>query len=91
MLISDVVAVVSPDTFRRPTYAGNALETVQSGDAKKVVTVRASAFPASPVEGVKRVTATLAETSLSRVVSEEAQGSFPAAGPSAQKRSSTNF
>ena len=37
--------------------------------------MRASAFPASPLEGVKRVTATLAETLLSRVVSEEAQGS----------------
>ena len=40
MQISDVTAVVSPDTFERPIYAGNAVETVQSGDAKKVVTVR---------------------------------------------------
>ena len=34
MLISDIIEVVSPDTFKRPTYAGNAIETVQSTDAK---------------------------------------------------------
>src|SRR5690606_4559474 len=44
MQVSDVTAVLSPDTFERPICAGNAVETVQSGDAKKVVTVRASAF-----------------------------------------------
>ena len=42
--ISDIIAVESPDTFVRPIYAGNALETVQSTDAIKVVTVRATAF-----------------------------------------------
>ena len=42
--ISDVIEVVSADTFVHPIYAGNALETVQSSDAKKVLTVRASAF-----------------------------------------------
>ena len=46
-LISDIVEVVSADTFVRPIYAGNALETVQSSDAKKVVTVRATAFKAA--------------------------------------------
>ena len=45
--ISDIVEVVSPDTFVRPIYAGNALETVQSSDAKKVITVRATAFKAA--------------------------------------------
>ena len=45
MQISDIIEVVSPDTFRRPIYAGNAIETVQSTDTKKVITVRASAFP----------------------------------------------
>jgi electron transfer flavoprotein alpha subunit len=45
MQVSDIIAVAGSDTFRRPTYAGNAIETVQSTDAKKVVTVRASAFP----------------------------------------------
>jgi electron transfer flavoprotein alpha subunit len=42
--VSDIVAVESPDTFVRPIYAGNALATVQSADATKVITVRATAF-----------------------------------------------
>ena len=56
--ISEIVEVVSADTFVRPIYAGNALETIQSSDAKKVITVRPTAFvPAAdggsaPVETV---------------------------------------
>jgi electron transfer flavoprotein alpha subunit len=42
--ITDIIEVVSSDTFVRPIYAGNALETVQSSDAKKVITVRPTAF-----------------------------------------------
>ncbi|MGE0716265.1 MAG: electron transfer flavoprotein subunit alpha/FixB family protein [Alphaproteobacteria bacterium] len=49
--LSDVTAVVSPDTFVRPIYAGNALATVQSKDPIKVVTVRATGFPAAEAEG----------------------------------------
>jgi electron transfer flavoprotein alpha subunit len=50
--ISDIVEVVSADTFVRPIYAGNALETVQSSDAKKVITVRATSFaPADSEKG----------------------------------------
>jgi electron transfer flavoprotein alpha subunit len=75
MAISDIVEVVAPDTFKRPTYAGNALETVRSTDATMVVTVRASAFAATPLDGIERVNAALPETALSRVVSEEAQTS----------------
>jgi electron transfer flavoprotein alpha subunit len=47
MQISDVTAVKSADTFERPIYAGNAIQTVQSGEAKKIITARTSAF--SPV------------------------------------------
>jgi electron transfer flavoprotein alpha subunit len=47
MQISDIVRVVAPDIFERPIYAGNAIETVQSTDHKKVITVRTAAFPAS--------------------------------------------
>lgn len=46
MQISDITAVISTDTFERPIYAGNAIETVQSNDPKKVITVRTAAFPA---------------------------------------------
>jgi electron transfer flavoprotein alpha subunit len=45
--ISEIIEVVSPDTFVRPIYAGNALETVQSSDAKKLITVRPTAFKAA--------------------------------------------
>ena len=47
MQISDITAVKSADTFERPIYAGNAIQTVQSADAKKVITVRTAAFPAA--------------------------------------------
>ncbi|MEQ8506791.1 MAG: FAD-binding protein [Rhodospirillales bacterium] len=49
--ISDVSAVEGPDTFIRPIYAGNALATVKTSDAKKVITVRATAFDAAAAEG----------------------------------------
>ena len=44
MQISEIIKVVSPDTFERPIYAGNAIQTVKSKDAKKVITVRTSTF-----------------------------------------------
>ena len=55
--ISDVIDVVSADTFVHPIYAGNALETVKSSDAKKVLTVRASAFAAAAEGGSAAVEA----------------------------------
>ena len=47
MVISDITGVVSGDTFERPIYAGNAVQTVQSADPKKVVTVRPASFSAT--------------------------------------------
>ncbi len=47
MQISDIVKVEAPDTFVRPIYAGNAMQTVKSSDAKKVITVRTSTFQAA--------------------------------------------
>src|SRR3954452_21170333 len=44
MQVSEIIKVVAPDTFERPIYAGNAIQTVQTADPKKVVTVRTSAF-----------------------------------------------
>ncbi|PMS30135.1 electron transfer flavoprotein alpha subunit apoprotein [Trinickia symbiotica] len=49
--ISDITAVESADTFERPIYAGNAIATVQSNDAIKVITVRATGFDAVAAEG----------------------------------------
>jgi len=51
MQISDITNVVSADTFERPIYAGNAIQIVQSPEAKKVVTVRTSAFPSAAEDG----------------------------------------
>ena len=45
--VSEIVEVVSADTFKRPIYAGNAIQTVQSTDAKKVITVRTASFAAA--------------------------------------------
>jgi electron transfer flavoprotein alpha subunit len=47
MQVSDIIKVVAPDTFERPIYAGNAVQTVRSADAKKVVTVRTASFAAT--------------------------------------------
>lgn len=47
MQVSEIVEVVSADTFKRPIYAGNAIQTVQSTDAKKVITVRTASFQAA--------------------------------------------
>jgi electron transfer flavoprotein alpha subunit len=51
MQISDVIKVVAPDTFERPIYAGNAIQTVRSRDAKKVLTVRTATFQATGTGG----------------------------------------
>ena len=49
--ISDITKVVSPDTFERPIYAGNAIATVQSADAVKVITMRTTGFDAAAATG----------------------------------------
>ena len=48
MQVSDVTKVLGPDTFERPIYAGNAIQTVKSTDAKRIVTVQTAAFAATP-------------------------------------------
>jgi len=74
MQISDISAVVSPDTFVRPIYAGNALQTVQSKDPIKVITVRGTAFPPGEATGgsapIETVEAT-GSTGLSEFVRAE--------------------
>ncbi|HEX5497893.1 MAG TPA: electron transfer flavoprotein subunit alpha/FixB family protein [Thermomicrobiales bacterium] len=51
MQISEIMSVEGPDTFTRPIYAGNAIATVKSNDAKKVITVRTTAFDNAAAEG----------------------------------------
>ena len=71
--VSDITAVISADTFERPIYAGNAIETVQSTDAKKVVTVRTTAFPGVGEGGSAAVETVAAPASpgISRYIGEE--------------------
>ncbi|MBJ7447248.1 MAG: FAD-binding protein [Brevundimonas sp.] len=70
--ISDIVEVVSADTFVRPIYAGNALETIQSSDAKKVITVRPTAFNAAAEGGSASVeTVTGSDAGKASFVGEE--------------------
>ncbi|MCL4118202.1 UNVERIFIED_CONTAM: hypothetical protein GTU68_020434 [Idotea baltica] len=61
MVISDITAVVDADTFERPIYAGNAMQTVKSTDGKKVVTVRTATFDAAN-EGGSASVETIAAT-----------------------------
>jgi electron transfer flavoprotein alpha subunit len=53
--VSDIIKVLGPDTFERPIYAGNAIQTVRSKDAKKVITVRTTAFAAAGEGGAAPV------------------------------------
>lgn len=72
--VSDIVAVISPDTFVRPIYAGNALATVQSSDAVKVITVRTTGFDAAPAEGGSAAIEAVqgaADSGLSKLLGQE--------------------
>ncbi|MGO7971288.1 electron transfer flavoprotein subunit alpha/FixB family protein [Rhizobium ruizarguesonis] len=55
--VSEIIEVISADTFKRPIYAGNAIQTVQATDAKKVITVRTASFAAAPEGGSAAVEA----------------------------------
>jgi electron transfer flavoprotein alpha subunit len=73
MQISEITKVVAPDTFERPIYAGNAIQTVRSRDAKKVITVRTAAFQATGEGGSATVeaAAAAADPGISGFVGEE--------------------
>ncbi|MGB8363106.1 MAG: electron transfer flavoprotein subunit alpha/FixB family protein [Rhizomicrobium sp.] len=71
--ISEILGVDAPDIFRRPIYAGNAIQTVQAGAGKKVITVRTTAF--KPLEGtgaaaIEKI-ASAGDTGISKFVGEE--------------------
>ncbi|MGL4635261.1 MAG: electron transfer flavoprotein subunit alpha/FixB family protein [Beijerinckiaceae bacterium] len=71
--ISDITKVISADTFERPIYAGNAIQTVKSGDAKKLVTVRTASFAETAQGGSAKVEAAAAagNAGLSTFVGQE--------------------
>jgi len=73
MQISDITKVVAPDTFERPIYAGNAIQTVRSRDAKKVLTIRTAAFQAAGAGGAAPIedAAAASDPALSAFVGEE--------------------
>ncbi len=73
MQISDVIKVVAPDTFERPIYAGNAIQTVRSPEQKKVITVRTAAFQAAGEGGAAPIepAAAAADPGISGFVGEE--------------------
>ncbi len=73
MQISEISKVIAPDTFERPIYAGNAIQTVKSSDAKKVITVSTSTFQAAGSGGSASVepAAAAADPALSTFVGEE--------------------
>jgi electron transfer flavoprotein alpha subunit len=73
-ILSDISDVVDADTFVRPIYAGNALATVKSADAKKIITVRAASFDPVPAEGGSapiEAAATAGDPGLSRFLGAE--------------------
>ena len=78
MQISDIIEVISHDTFKRPIYAGNALATVQSSDSIKLITVRSTAFDAAEASGGSATIESISGTGssqLSEFESSELSGS----------------
>ncbi len=73
--VSEIIEVVSSDTFKRPIYAGNAIQTVQTSEAKRVITVRTTAFPSasqgSTSAAVEQVPTAAIFSDLSAFVSED--------------------
>jgi electron transfer flavoprotein alpha subunit len=70
--VSEIIEVVSSDTFKRPIYAGNAIQTVQASDAKRVITVRTASFASAAEGGSAAVEAipAISDPGLSRFVSD---------------------
>ena len=77
MQLSEITKVISADTFERPIYAGNAIQTVQSTDAKKVITVRTAAFAATGAGGAATIeqASAAADPSVSSFKGEALQAS----------------
>jgi electron transfer flavoprotein alpha subunit len=80
MQVSEIVKVIAPDTFERPIYAGNAIETVKTNDTKRVITIRPAAFAPAAAGGsapVESVAAPAASAQSSFVGAELTQSTRP--------------
>ncbi|SNY90816.1 electron transfer flavoprotein alpha subunit apoprotein [Cohaesibacter sp. ES.047] len=80
MQLSEITKVIAADTFERPTYAGNAMQTVKSKDAKKVITVRTANFAAAGTDGsaaIETITAADAPSNVSYVGQELSDSDRP--------------
>ncbi|MCU0953331.1 MAG: FAD-binding protein [Hyphomicrobium sp.] len=73
MQVSDIIRVVAPDTFERPIYAGNAIQTVKSAEPKKVITVRTASFAAAGGGGTAAVEQIAAPAALALSAFEKAE------------------
>ncbi|RVI99549.1 electron transfer flavoprotein subunit alpha/FixB family protein [Sinorhizobium meliloti] len=70
--VSEIIEVVSSDTFKRPIYAGNAIQTVQTTEAKRVITVRTASFspaPQGPIAAVEQISVAAISSEVSTFVS----------------------
>ena len=88
--ISDIVEVKSPDTFVRPVYAGNALETVETSDKIVVVTVRTTAFAGAGEGGAAPIETVDAAPADRPVAASRARRSASASGPNSLPRASSS-
>jgi electron transfer flavoprotein alpha subunit len=85
MQVSDVIKIVSADTFERPIYAGNAIQTVQATDAKKVLTIRTAGFPpaeetgAAPIETIGAAADPQLSSFLGEALSKSERPELPSA------------
>ena len=82
--VSDIIKIVSPDTFVRPIYAGNAFATVKSSDSKKCVTIRPTSFDPAPTSGgsavIEKIDGTEASNISKFIKREEVKSDRPELG-----------
>ena len=82
--VSDIISIESEDIFIRPIYAGNALATIQSTDAKKIITIRPTSFDPAPTSGgnaaIEKITSSEKQTKSEFIKREESKSDRPELG-----------
>ena len=82
--VSDIIKIESEDTFIRPIYAGNALATIQSTDAKKIITIRPTSFDPAPTSGgsaiIEKITSSEKQIKSEFIKKEESKSDRPELG-----------